>query len=74
MGVGGGFLFDLVLSGFRLATLSSSERAISYEVLGDSMGASCAGSSRDCRDIDDASVLLPLSTIAAFARFGAVEG
>lgn len=73
-GAGGGFLFDLVLSGAMTGTLSSSERAISYEVLGDSAGASCAGSSKDWRDIDDASVLLPLSTTAAVAGFGAVGG
>lgn len=70
-GAGGGFFFDLVRSGIKPATSSSSERAISYEVLGDSAGASCAGSSSDCRDIDDASVLLPLSTMAALAELGA---
>jgi hypothetical protein len=70
-GAGGGFFFDLVRSGASPATSSSSERPISYEVLGDSAGASCAGSSSDCRDIDDASVLLPLSTTAALAELGA---
>lgn len=71
VGAGGGFFFNLVRSGASAATSSSSERPISYEVLGDSAGASCAGSSRECRDMDDASVLLSLSTTAALAEPGA---
>lgn len=70
-GAGGGFLFDLDLSGVRPGDSSSSERAISYEVRGESMAGSCAGSRRDCRDIDDTSVLLPLSTTAVLAGLGA---
>lgn len=73
-GAGGGFFFDLVLSGVRPGPTSSSERAISYEVRGDSISVSCVGSSRDWRDTDDASVLLPLSTVAVCAELGAVSG
>lgn len=71
-GAGGGFFFDRVLCGVRPALSSSSDAPISYEVLGDSTCASCAGSSKDCRDIDDASVLLPLSTITALVALGTV--
>lgn len=74
VGAGGGFLFDLVFCGVRPGPSSSSERAISYEVLGDSSGTSCADSSMDCRDTDDVSVLLPLSTTAALAKLGAAGG
>jgi len=58
----GGFFFSVFrLSVTRPACSSSSDLAVSCEDLGVSLMASCTGSKSDCREIDEASVLLPLS-------------
>jgi hypothetical protein len=67
---GGGFFFGLRLSLTRPAlSSSSSDREISYDVRGVSC-TSWTGSNSDCREIDEVSVLLLLSTIAATAGGG----
>ena len=60
-GAGGGFFFPFFTSDTSPILSSSSDSAISYDVLGDSGCVSCGGSNNDCRDIDDVSVLLLLS-------------
>jgi len=49
---------------------SSSDSAISYDVLGDSGCISCGCSNIDCRDIDDVSVLLLLSNWTPLGMLG----
>jgi hypothetical protein len=60
-GAGGGFFLPFFTSETRPMLSSSSDSAMSRDVLGDSGCAWCAASSSDCRDIDEVSVLLLLS-------------
>lgn len=69
---GSGFFFSVFFKSATNPTLSSSERAISCEVRGDSACDSWTGSKTDSRDTDE--VLLLLSKIAVVAGLGAVIG
>jgi hypothetical protein len=60
-GAGGGFLLPFFTSDAAPMVSSSSDSAISNDVLGDSAWVWCEGSINDCRDIDEVSVLLLLS-------------
>lgn len=60
-GAGGGFFFPFLTSDTSPMLSSSSDSAISYEVLGDSECVPCGVSNSDCRDIEEVSVLLLLS-------------
>lgn len=57
LGGGGFFLVEGYSDDTTLRSSSGSD--ISWDVRGVSAGTSCIGSNRDCRDIDDVSVLLP---------------
>lgn len=59
-GGGGGFFFDAGGGGLAARASSSSGSDISWDVRGVSCGR-CAESNMDCRDIEDASVILPPS-------------
>lgn len=70
-GAGGGFFLPFFTSDTRPMLSSSSDSGISYDVLGVSWCISCGGSYNDWRDIDEVSVLLPLSSWGALSEFGA---
>jgi hypothetical protein len=58
---GGGFILPVVEDVTSIPRKLSSRSDISCDVRGDSGSAPCIGSNIDCRDMDDASVLLPPS-------------
>jgi hypothetical protein len=60
-GAGGGFFFPFRTSDTSPMLSTSSDSAISYDVLGDSGCVSWGGSNNDCRDVEEVSVLLLLS-------------
>jgi hypothetical protein len=60
-GAGGGFFLPFLTSDTSPILSSSSDSAISNDVLGDSGCVCCDDSNNDCRDIDEVSVLLLLS-------------
>jgi hypothetical protein len=69
-GAGGGFFFPFLTSDTSPMSSSSSDSAISYDVLGDSVDISCGCSKMDCRDMDDVSVLLLLSNCTPLGMLG----
>lgn len=70
LGAGGGFFLPFFTSDTSPMLSSSSDSALSYDVLGDSGWASGGCSKRECRDTDDVSVLLPLSTWTPLGMLG----
>lgn len=71
LGAGGGFFLPFFTSDTRPMLSSSSDSGISYDVRGVSWCVSCADSYSDWRDIDEVSVLLPLSNCGALSVLGA---
>jgi hypothetical protein len=61
LGAGGGFFLPFFTSDTSPMSSSPLDSAISYDVRGDSVCISIGCSNKDCRDIDDVSVLLLLS-------------
>jgi len=66
LGGGGGFLIDIIEVGSAVVPRRSSSET-SCDVRGDSYCGSCIGSIKDWRETEEASVLLPLSSVLCCA-------